>query len=152
MSTSKSVRLAILVLIDTMAIDESTGLKPENIHFCSKISGPGGKGTVAKTLGITHMIDDHDEALKAVYLAQTEGGQPVPPGGQFFHFARSGSGSPPSCHKWRQEDRPETVYSVSSWKEVMALLNVPMKSTQYNVQSIQRGARHQANNMPAAFV
>ncbi len=78
------------------------------------------------------MIDDHDEALKAVYLAQTEGGQPFPRGGQFFHFARSGSGSPPSCHKWRQ-DRLETVYSVGSWKEVMALLNVPTKITQYNV-------------------
>ena len=57
------IRLSREWLVDTMAIDEITGLKPENIHFCSKISGPGGKGTVAKTLGITHMIDDHDEAL-----------------------------------------------------------------------------------------
>jgi hypothetical protein len=42
------------------------------------------------------MTDDHDEALKAVYLAQTEGehegySQAFLQGGQLFHFAKSGT-------------------------------------------------------------
>ena len=118
-------------LLNTMALTEITGMKPENIHFCSRISGPEGKGELAKRLGITHMIDDHDEALKAVYNALTENGrQPgkFPWRGQLFHFAQSGKGEPPKCDKWRQEDRPNgpghVVYAVSNWMSVMHLLNV----------------------------
>ena len=131
-------------LLETMAIAEITGMKPENINFCVRISGPDGKGVLAKRLGITHMVDDHDEALKAVYDAQTEEGT-FPHRGQFFHFARSGIGSPPSCDKWRKEDRPPGVHAVNSWKDVMHLLNVqshrdmnplqhtPTRATQYRL-------------------
>ena len=109
-------------LIETMAIAEITGMKPENIHFCSRISGPDGKRVIAKGFGITHMVDDHDEALKAVYDAQEEEG--FPRWGHLFHFARSGVGPPPKCDKWRKQDRPEGVHAVSSWNEVIHLLNV----------------------------
>ena len=56
----------------------------------------------------------------------------------FFHFARSGNGTPPPCKKWCQADRPSQVVPVGSWKEVIAGLNVltpallvSTKQTQY---------------------
>jgi hypothetical protein len=117
-------------LTDTMVIDEITGFKLENIHFCSTRSGPRGKGVIARKLGITHMVDDHDEALKDVYLAQSENGAAFPLCGQLFHFASSGVGHPPSCKHWKQEERPDCVIPVGSWKEVMERLRIPTKSTQ----------------------
>ena len=121
-------------LIDTMVIDEITGFKLENIHFCSTRSGPRGKGVIARKLGITHMVDDHDEALKDVYLAQSENGAAFPVCGQLFHFASSGVGHPPSRKHWKQEERPDCVIPVGSWKEVMERLRILTKSTQYNTE------------------
>ena len=124
-------------LIDTMAIDEITGFKTENIHFCSTRSGPRGKGVIAKDLGITHMIDDHDEALKDVFQTHPENGTVFPPCGQLFHFAKSGIGHPPSCHQWKKEERPDCVIPVGSWKEVMERLRILQKAhnTTWNTQT-----------------
>ena len=74
-------------LVDVMAIEEVAGFHPDNIHFCAKISGPRGKGRIAKSLGITHMIDDRDEALLSVYTYYQDSHQRFPTKGQLFHFA-----------------------------------------------------------------
>lgn len=63
------------------------------------------------------MVDDNDDALKDVYLAQSEHGAVFPLRGQFFNFASSGDGHPPSCKHWKKEDRPDCVIPVGSWKE-----------------------------------
>ena len=86
-------------LLDVMALEDITGFNPINIHFSAKMSGPRGKGRIAKCLGITHMIDDKDEALLSVYDALHDKGAKFPAHGQVFHFARSGSGTPPPCKK-----------------------------------------------------
>ena len=93
----KMAKLSKAWLLDVMAIEAITGFNPNNIHFCAKISGPRGKGRIAKFLGITHMIDDKDEALLSVYETLQESGVKFPTQGQLFHFARSGNGThPPS--------------------------------------------------------
>ena len=74
-------------LTDTMVIGEITGFKLENIHFCPTRAGPRGKGVIARKLGITNIVDDHDDALKDVYLAQSENGA-------VFHYVGNCSMSP----------------------------------------------------------
>ena len=74
-------------LLDIMAIDAITGFNPNNTYFCPKISGPEGKGRIAQKLGITHMIDDKDEALRTTYQTTNDSGDPFPLHGQLFHFA-----------------------------------------------------------------
>ena len=109
----KMAQLTKTWLLETMAIDAVTGFNPKNIHFCRKISGSEGKWKIAQKLGITHMIDDQDEALRTTYQTINDSGDPFPPYGQLFHFARSGSGPPPQSQKWQQEDRPPQV--ISGW-------------------------------------
>ena len=113
-------------LLEVMELEDITGFNPNNIHFSAKISGPRGKGRIAKSLGITHMIDDKDEALLSVYEALQEKGAKFPAHGQLFHFARSGSGTPPPCKTWCATDRPSQVIPVGNWNEVLASLNVTM--------------------------
>jgi hypothetical protein len=134
----RMAKLSKAWLLEVMALEDITGFNPNNIHFSAKISGPRGKGRIAKCLGITHMIDDKDEALLSVYDALHEKGAKFPAHGQLFHFARSGSGTPPPCKKWCATDRPSQVIPVGTWNEVLASLNVTMathlastKHTQY---------------------
>ena len=121
----KMAQLTKTWLLETMAIDAITGFNPKNIHFCRKISGSEGKGEIAQKLGITHMIDDQDEALRTTYQTINDSGDPFPPYGQLFHIARSGNGPPPQSQKWQQEDRPPQVFPVGSWNDVLSLLNLP---------------------------
>ena len=83
----KMAQLTKTWLLETMAIDAVTGFNPKNIHFCRKISGSEGKGKIAQKLGITHMIDDQDEALRTTYQTINDSGDPFPPYGQTFRFA-----------------------------------------------------------------
>ena len=97
------------------------------------------KGRIAKVLGITHMIDDKDEAILSVYETLQESGVKFPTQGQLFHFARSGNGTPPPCKKWCQADRPSQVVPVGSWKEVIAGLNVQTPALLASIKQTQYG-------------
>ena len=99
-------------LVKVMAIEETTGFNPNNIYYCPKISGSRGKGRIAKSLGITHMVDDRYAALIAVYYAK--GAEKFSERGQLFHMS-------PSSKQEFPEDR---FIPVTTWPEVMARLNV----------------------------
>ncbi len=85
-------------LLDVIEIEDIPGFNPNNIHFSAKIWGPRGKGRIAKSFGLAHMIDDKDEALLSVYEALQKRGAKFPSYGQLFHFARSGSGTRHARH------------------------------------------------------
>lgn len=115
-------------LYETMDICVTTGLLRENVFFCDEVHGENGKGAIAETLGITHFVDDRDDALWAVYEDPVgNSGLAVEQcDGQLFHFARSGTGiRRPNPTSWPASDRPGCVVPVASWSEVLAELNIP---------------------------
>ncbi len=64
-------------LLEVMDVRRRTGLRRENIYFCHSISGPTGKGVLAAALGISHYVDDKDEALRAVYADSVANSAPA---------------------------------------------------------------------------
>merc|ERR1712048_303528 len=108
-------------LHETMDICSRTDIPRANICFCPDIRGRHGKGPLAATNGITHFVDDKDEALLAVYEDPAGNAKAAIEeyGGQLFHFARSGLGdTPPSPHVWSQAARPPCVVPVANWQQL----------------------------------
>lgn len=114
-------------LHETMDVCGSTGLLRENIFFCEEIQGPHGKGPVAAKLGITHFVDDKDQALRAVF-AEPAGNASAAiqhHSGQLFHFARSGVGQiPPEVQRWPLSERPSCVVPVANWTHLLEVINI----------------------------
>ncbi len=63
---------------------------------------------IARKLGITHMVDDHDDALKDVYLAQSESGT-------IFHYVGNCSMSP--VLENRAVNFPKGISAINSREE-----------------------------------
>jgi hypothetical protein len=103
-----------------------TGLPAENIVFVEHISGSLGKGVAAKTLGLSHFVDDKWEVLQAVVgdKAGNSGNLVQRFEGILFHFAKGGSG------RWRPEppaalsvELKGHYYAVSGWLDVLHRLS-----------------------------
>jgi hypothetical protein len=106
-----------------MDICGRTGLLEENIHFCAEVSGPDGKGPIAAKLGITHFVDDSDEALASIYCdAAGNAGEAIDhQNGKLFYFARSGiSEEVPAGH----ERHPRCLVRVANWLQVLQHLQL----------------------------
>ncbi len=110
----RMAKLSKTWLLNVMELEAITGFNPNNIQLCSSVSGPRGKGSIARNLQITHMIDDQDEALLSAFLIILESETKFTNQGQLFHYSRSGNGTPPPCKTWPQEERPPHVISVGN--------------------------------------
>ena len=67
----------------------------DNMWFCENVDGPRGKGPRSGRLGITHFVDDKDDAMWAVFVdvASNAGASILRHNCQLFHFARSAVGN-----------------------------------------------------------
>ena len=110
-------------LHDVMDVCGRTGLRKENIHFCDEVGGPDGKGPLAATLGISHFVDDSDEALASLWEdgAGNTRAAIEQHNGKLFWFARSGIGyEAPMTH----EDHPNCVEGVANWMRILTRLGL----------------------------
>jgi hypothetical protein len=91
-------------LFDTIDICRRTGFLRSNIRFCRDVSGPRGKGPIAAELGLSHFVDDKEEAIESIWDDAAGNSRKAVKrhAGQLFHFARSGAGSvaPTWKRKW----------------------------------------------------
>lgn len=105
---------------DVMDFWRQTGIPQSNIRFCSEVSGKKGKGPIAAQLGITHFVDDKDEALGAIWQERASAKAIKRARGTLFHFARSGAGPAPTPTQWPLASRPAgTVLPVTGWPAVL---------------------------------
>lgn len=110
-------------LFKTMRFQD-VGLRRKNVFFCRDRSGPNGKGSIAKGLGISHFVDDSDECLWSVYEEGDSQAAVERHRGKFFHFAWGGNKRhPPRPKAWLE--RPEGIVTpVRNWQEVLRELNL----------------------------
>jgi len=113
-------------LHDTMNFCERTGVIKEHIVFCSDISGPKGKGSVAEELGLSHFIDDKIEVLEAVFEDPTgnSGDLVRKHKGVLLLFAHGGDGlKPPKVYRSISDGLREHYKGVANWAQVLAQLD-----------------------------
>ena len=115
-------------LHDTMNICGRTGILRSNIRFCEKVSGPMGKGPIAAELGLSHFVDDKEEAIESIWADAAGNSREavILHTGQLFHFARSGTGNVAPIWKKPPRVNPFTV-PVANWDFLLARLNVPAR-------------------------
>ena len=96
------------------------------------MSGPRGKGPIAAKIGLSHFVDDKEEAIESIWADAAGNSREavILHTGQHFHFARSGTGNvapiwkkPPHGHAVA----PDVVVPVANWDSLLAQLNVPAR-------------------------
>ena len=102
-----------------------TGMLPENVVFVRDISGPNGKGVMAKRLGLSHFVDNKWDALQTVFADKAGNSRGLVQSlqGILFHFATGGSGRwKPAVPQDMSSELEPHYYAVSCWAGVLEKL------------------------------
>lgn len=113
-------------LLETMDICGETGLRQENIHFCTQRSGRQGKGAVASRLQLSHFVDDNFECLNSLFSdpAGNSRDHVEQQRGHLLHFARSGLGTVRPDQPKLPKGMASFYRPVANWCEAMDVLDI----------------------------